>query len=49
MSVPPSWVSPLVALTSNTPLPNSMMVTSRVPPPKSITAMRSSSPERSRP
>src|SRR6516165_8827895 len=32
----------LVALTSKTPLPNSMIVTSNVPPPKSMTAIRSS-------
>lgn len=34
ISVPPRRVSPEVALTSNTPLPNSMTVTSSVPPPK---------------
>ena len=37
MSVPPSWVSPLVDTTSNTPSPNSMIVTSSVPPPRSKT------------
>ena len=43
MSVPPSWVSPLVDCTSNTPPPNSIMVTSSVPPPKSNTMMFTSS------
>ena len=37
MSVPPSCVSPLVEMTSKTPLPNSMIVTSSVPPPRSKT------------
>ena len=36
-SLPPSWVSPLVALTSKTPSPISRMETSKVPPPKSKT------------
>ena len=43
ISVPPNWVSPLVDCTSNTPSPNSMMVTSKVPPPKSNTRMLMSS------
>ena len=37
ISVPPSWVSPLVETTSNTPSPKSIMVTSSVPPPRSNT------------
>ncbi len=37
MSVPPSCVSPEVDLTSKTPSPSSMMVTSKVPPPRSKT------------
>ncbi len=44
MSVPPSWVSPEVATTSNTPPPKSMMVTSSVPPPRSKTMIFSSLP-----
>ena len=32
-SFPPSWVSPLVALTSKTPSPTSRIETSKVPPP----------------
>ncbi len=36
-SLPPSCVSPLVALTSNTPSPTSKIETSKVPPPKSNT------------
>ena len=37
MSVPPKFVSPDVLITSKTPLPISIIVTSRVPPPKSNT------------
>ena len=33
ISLPPRWVSPSVARTSNTPSPNSRIVTSCVPPP----------------
>ncbi|GFI46642.1 hypothetical protein IMSAGC019_01961 [Lachnospiraceae bacterium] len=36
-SSPPRWVSPLVASTSMTPSPISIMETSKVPPPKSYT------------
>ena len=42
MSSPPRWVSPLVALTSTTPSPTSRIEMSKVPPPKSYTAMTSS-------
>mmetsp|Transcript_7974 Transcript_7974/g.20326 ORF Transcript_7974/g.20326 Transcript_7974/m.20326 type:complete len:350 (+) Transcript_7974:441-1490(+) len=42
-SSPPSAVSPLVALTSKTPPAISRMLTSKVPPPRSKTAMRWSS------
>ena len=38
-SVPPNWVSPLVALTSNTPSPISRIDTSKVPPPRSNTSI----------
>jgi len=41
-SSPPKWVSPLVDLTSNTPSPSSRMEISKVPPPKSYTAIFSS-------
>ena len=41
-SSPPRWVSPLVDNTSNTPSPISMMETSKVPPPRSKTAIFSS-------
>ena len=36
---PPRWVSPLVLLTSKTPSPISRMEMSKVPPPRSYTAM----------
>ena len=36
-SSPPNWLFPLVALTSNTPSPNSRIDTSNVPPPRSYT------------
>ncbi len=49
ISVPPSWVSPLVDLTSKTPLPKSIIVTSRVPPPRSITTIFMSWPNLSSP
>ena len=39
-SSPPRWPSPLVLSTSNTPSPTSRMLTSKVPPPRSNTAMR---------
>ncbi len=39
---PPRWVSPFVALTSNTPSPISSTDTSNVPPPRSNTAIFSS-------
>ena len=38
-SSPPKNVSPLVDFTSNTPSPNSSIETSKVPPPKSYTAI----------
>ena len=38
-SSPPKCVSPLVDFTSNTPSPSSRIDTSKVPPPKSYTAM----------
>src|SRR5207253_2271416 len=38
-SSPPRWVSPLVALTSKTPSPTSRMEISKVPPPRSKTAI----------
>ena len=38
-SSPPKWVSPLVDFTSNTPSPNSRIDTSKVPPPRSYTAI----------
>jgi hypothetical protein len=38
-SSPPKKVSPLVDLTSKTPSPNSKIETSKVPPPKSYTAI----------
>ncbi len=37
MSSPPRWLSPFVDFTSKTPSPNSRMLTSNVPPPKSKT------------
>ena len=37
-SSPPSWVSPWVAFTSNTPSPISISETSNVPPPRSNTS-----------
>mmetsp|Transcript_44532 Transcript_44532/g.89953 ORF Transcript_44532/g.89953 Transcript_44532/m.89953 type:complete len:240 (+) Transcript_44532:719-1438(+) len=43
-SSPPKWVSPAVALTSNTPLSMVSSVTSKVPPPKSNTNTVSSLP-----
>ena len=43
MSVPPSWVSPDVLITSKTPPPISITVTSNVPPPKSNTRIFMSS------
>ncbi len=50
MSVPPSCVSPLVLTTLKPPSFHiSMMVTSRVPPPKSKTRIFSSLPAFSRP
>ena len=36
-SLPPRWVSPLVARTSQMPSPTSRMDTSKVPPPRSKT------------
>ena len=39
-SLPPSWVSPLVALTSKTPLAIRNTDTSKVPPPRSNTSTR---------
>ena len=39
MSMPPSAVSPEVEVTSKTPSPISMRVTSKVPPPRSSTAI----------
>ena len=44
ISVPPSSVSPLVDCTSNIPSPNSITVTSSVPPPKSNTRIFCSLP-----
>ena len=41
-SSPPRWVSPFVLLTSNTPSPSSSTDTSKVPPPRSKTAIFSS-------
>ena len=41
-SSPPRWVSPFVALTSKTPSPISRMEMSKVPPPRSYTAIFSS-------
>src|SRR3954463_2241870 len=41
-SSPPRWVSPLVAFTSTTPSPTSRIEMSKVPPPKSYTAIVSS-------
>ena len=38
MSVPPRLLSPEVDITSKTPLSISIMVTSKVPPPRSKTA-----------
>ena len=49
ISVPPSCVSPEVDLTSNTPSPNSIIVTSKVPPPKSNTNILISFSDLSRP
>ena len=49
MSDPPSWVSPEVDSTSNTPSLKSMMVTSRVPPPRSKTMIFCSTSDLSRP
>ena len=49
MSVPPSCVSPLVDTTSNTPSPKSIIVTSRVPPPRSKTIIFWSFSDLSRP
>ena len=49
-SSPPRWVSPLVALTSKTPSPSSRIEMSKVPPPRSYTAiLRSPLPCLSRP
>ena len=48
-SSPPSWVLPLVDLTSNTPSPISRIETSNVPPPRSNTTMVCSAPSLSRP
>mmetsp|Transcript_2961 Transcript_2961/g.8290 ORF Transcript_2961/g.8290 Transcript_2961/m.8290 type:complete len:414 (-) Transcript_2961:748-1989(-) len=48
-SSPPKWVSPLVDLTSNTPAFISRMDTSKVPPPRSYTAMVLPSSRLSRP
>ena len=48
-SSPPKWVSPLVDNTSNTPSPNSRMEISKVPPPKSYTAIFWSLPALSKP
>ena len=39
ISSPPSWVSPFVESTSNTPSPISKIEISNVPPPKSYTAI----------
>src|SRR5690606_40792811 len=39
ISSPPRWVSPLVESTSNTPSPSSRMEISKVPPPRSYTAI----------
>ena len=41
-SSPPRWVSPFVAITSNTPSPIWSIVMSNVPPPRSYTAIFSS-------
>ena len=41
-SSPPRWVSPLVAFTSKTPSPISRIEMSKVPPPRSYTAIVSS-------
>ena len=49
MSDPPSWVSPDVDRTWKTPSLKSMMVTSRVPPPRSKTMMVCSVSDLSRP
>mmetsp|Transcript_28896 Transcript_28896/g.63702 ORF Transcript_28896/g.63702 Transcript_28896/m.63702 type:complete len:237 (-) Transcript_28896:740-1450(-) len=48
-SSPPKWVSPLVEITSNTPLSMVRMDTSKVPPPRSNTRMFFSPPFLSRP
>ena len=48
-SSPPRCVSPLVDRTSNTPSPNSRIETSKVPPPRSNTKIRSSLTNLSRP
>ena len=48
-SSPPRWVSPLVARTSKTPLSILRMEISRVPPPKSKTAIFCSLSDLSRP
>ena len=48
-SSPPSWVSPEVDLTSNTPSPSSSTDTSKVPPPRSNTRMVWSDSSLSRP
>ena len=49
MSDPPSWVSPEVDSTWKTPSLKSMMVTSRVPPPRSKTMIFCSTSDLSRP
>ena len=49
MSDPPSWVSPEVERTWKTPSSKSMMVTSRVPPPRSKTRIFWDCPALSRP
>ena len=49
ISVPPSWVSPEVLITSKTPPPISIKVTSSVPPPKSNTIIFISSFDLSKP
>ena len=49
ISDPPSWVSPDVDRTSKTPSLKSMMVTSRVPPPRSKTMIFCSTSDLSRP
>ena len=49
MSDPPSWVSPDVDRTSKTPSLKSMMVTSRVPPPRSKTMIFCSTSDLSSP